>query len=522
MSRATEAHIARCLKHEPFANPNPKRHRIQDSFWRSRARRRVLRTGNRFGKTQAGAREAVAHFVGFDPLDPERKIRVPNKGWIITNGKLVHNIISKLHYFMPPGTMAAEKLGIGDWYWRSNIGCEMWIKTHGQERAAFQAEDLDWLWPDEEMPEFIYPEVRMRLVDRQGIEWWTLTALEGSTWLYELFDCYPKECLEAQSGFFAWFTGGLMDNPYIPEAVREQEVRELERLFRGQPDQIRIRLHGDHLLLGGSPLFDPEFLEKQYTHRRDPVFIGDMRQTGIPGHPFELVDDPAGRLVLFELPRPGCDYAIGADVAMGLKDGDFSCAWILNRDTQAQAGIWHGHIDPYEFGVLLTRLGYYFNTALLIPEVMYPGNTSVTAIRHQRYGRIFRRQHARGEIQETIQALGVITSAATKPMEVEQLRHAIAQDEIDIYDTETLDELRRFRKLSRYKRELPSGYYGYGAISGHDDRVMALCHTWYGHLTSVRHKAIRDAPSSPQEARIMADLKRMGFRDPRRVMGIGP
>jgi len=75
-------------------------------------------------------------------------------------------------------------------------------------------------------------------------------------------------------------------------------------------------------------------------------------------------DDPeTGRLSIWDEPREGMEYDIGADSAEGLEAGDYSVAEVVERGTNRQVAEWRGHIDPFEFGDICFHLGMYYNTA---------------------------------------------------------------------------------------------------------------------------------------------------------------
>ncbi len=66
-------------------------------------------------------------------------------------------------------------------------------------------------------------------------------------------------------------------------------------------------------------------------------------------------------------PIPNESYVIGIDVAEGLSYGDYSCAQVLDSEGN-QVACYHGHIDPYEYGNFLAKLGERWNRAYLVVE----------------------------------------------------------------------------------------------------------------------------------------------------------
>lgn len=111
------------------------------------------------------------------------------------------------------------------------------FKSYDQGRTAFQSDDIDIIWCDEEPPNEIIKEMRMRLVDRNGVLIISMTSLKGITELiadlYE--DCDVLESryaplvkkelpVHARKGpveiFFLWTT----DNIHIDQSRLMDEV----------------------------------------------------------------------------------------------------------------------------------------------------------------------------------------------------------------------------------------------------------------------------------------------------------
>src|SRR5262245_21467108 len=95
--------------------------------------------------------------------------------------------------------------------------------------------------------------------------------------------------------------------------------------------------------------------------RKEALFRGTMTATG-------LHKDPAGKLLVFELPMPGAEYVIGADPAGGVRDRDLACGEVY----RVGKGVWPvqvaeyaDHDDPINFAQTLTLLGTYYRKGLL-------------------------------------------------------------------------------------------------------------------------------------------------------------
>ncbi len=115
--------------------------------------------------------------------------------------------------------------------------------------------------------------------------------------------------------------------------------------------------------------------------------------SAVDGNVYEpvLVESRIGNLRIWDHPIGDAKYVIGIDTAEGkVRDRgpttrrsltgiysddrpDYSAAVVLSLDSCVHVATWHGHIETTEFSVVCAALGYYYNRALLIPELNGPG-----------------------------------------------------------------------------------------------------------------------------------------------------
>lgn len=178
-------------------------------------------------------------------------------------------------------------------------------------------------------------------------------------------------------------------------------------------------------------------------------------------NPSSTADDP---LHVWDVPNVEHRYVIGADVAEGLEHGDYSCAQVLDVQTGSQVAMWHGHIAPDEFADELSKMGRWYNQALIGVEANNHGLTTVTALRNLRYPAIYRDRTVDKITNRVGNRLGWYTSKTSKPLMVDDLAQALRSDELHVYDKRTIAELKT------YVRDDRGRMHG----SPHDDTVMAL------------------------------------------------
>ena len=78
-----------------------------------------------------------------------------------------------------------------------------------------------------------------------------------------------------------------------------------------------------------------------------------------------------GTIRVWSPPKPADEeqYVIGSDSGEGLEDGDPSCAFVQSRLTGEVVAEIHGHFIPRRFAKELAMLGWWYNDALICPEV---------------------------------------------------------------------------------------------------------------------------------------------------------
>jgi hypothetical protein len=152
-------------------------------------------------------------------------------------------------------------------------------------------------------------------------------------------------------------------------------------------------------------------------------------------------------------------------VAEGLGHGDYSCAHVIDANTYEVVAVWHGHVDPDLFGEeVLYELGHFYMNALIAVESNNHGLTTLKALQRAGYKNIFRQRRLAQRSPQATEVLGWRTTAASKPLAIDELSGAIRNDEIALYCESTIAELRTFVRQDNGKMN----------GSPHDDRVMSL------------------------------------------------
>ena len=236
-------------------------HLKQMEFHRCGSRNRWVFGGNRSGKTECGAVESVWLALGEHPYKPNR----PDvQGWVVSLTQQVQRDVaqSKILKYLPPrriadivmasGRKGAPEYGIIDHITvRNAFGglSKIGFKSCDQGREKFQGTSLDFVWFDEEPPFDVYEECRMRVFDRRGYIFGTMTPLKGLTWVYGEIELNERGDPEVWCSHMEW-----KDNPYLAE----EEVENMTSFMSEEEQQSRRfgRFHTGQGLV--YPEFDPE------------------------------------------------------------------------------------------------------------------------------------------------------------------------------------------------------------------------------------------------------------------------
>ena len=254
-------------------------HQKQLAFHKCQKRNRWVFGGNRSGKTECGAVECVYMARGIHPFRQNRKDVC---GWVVSLSQQVQRDVAQkkiLHYLrrdhiqeivMLSGRKDSPESGIIDFIRVKNeLGGSSVIgfKSCDQGREKFQGTSLDFVWFDEEPPKDIYDECRMRVLDREGDLFGTMTPLKGKTFVYNEIFLNRHGDSEVWYEFMEW-----SDNPYL-------SPKEIEKLQSSMDEQtLQARRYGK-FVAEGEGLVYPEFDES--VHVIEPFSVPKEWQDNI-------------------------------------------------------------------------------------------------------------------------------------------------------------------------------------------------------------------------------------------------
>lgn len=215
-------------------------HKKQLAFHKCLKRNRWVFGGNRSGKTECGAVEAVYMARGIHPYRPNRKDVF---GWVVSLSREVQRDVaqSKVLKYLPKSWIADVVMSSGrkDDYENGVIDqikiknvfgglSTIGFKSCDQGREKFQGSSLDFVWFDEEPTEDVYRECKMRVLDKKGDIFGTMTPLKGLTFVYDEIYLNSANSDEVWCEFIEWADNPFLDKDEIEEFSLTLPENELE------------------------------------------------------------------------------------------------------------------------------------------------------------------------------------------------------------------------------------------------------------------------------------------------------
>lgn len=235
-------------------------HKKQIQFHKCPKRNRWVFGGNRSGKTECGAVETVWLARGIHPFRQNK----PNiSAWVVSLSTQVQRDVAQakiLSYLnrswiedivMLSGRKDNALGGVIDYILVKNVFggvSRIGFKSCDQGREKFQGTSLDFVWFDEEPPHDIYIECRMRVLDKQGEIFGTMTPLKGLSWVYDEIYLNKNNDNEVWYEQMEW-----LDNPYLSL----DEIKSLSSSMSS--DELEARRYGKFTASSG--MVYPEFDE---------------------------------------------------------------------------------------------------------------------------------------------------------------------------------------------------------------------------------------------------------------------
>jgi len=498
-------------------------HRVSLEFHQSQARIRYFRGGNRISKTESGKADIywmLTHQHPYRPLPP----------WPVQAAIVSVNFSKYIPEVFEPKYISGEGGNPlspafpenGKWLYHHDprrhhvkIACpacanagkakkcphpksSVIVFSANEGPGVLQGGQFGIIQFDEEVPYEFFGEAikRLETVRNSGLVI-TETPLHGKGfWTNKVLTPQAKaqtkvgnsDRLLVSLHTIDQFSAGLADHDDIRASMQLMSQAEIEARVYGRPaafsesavfDNFEISRMQDDVQVpqrGNLYIEDENEFEQGKTSR-------DLLHGASETTPVRFDEVANGHTRIWKMPDPSRQYIIGVDVSQGLRQGDASCASVLEMrhvgydfsfDLVAQC---HGWMNPRQYATEVVKLALFYNGGLLAIERNGPGDECIRSCKEWGYWNLFR------DVSDPTQAefspdadFGVHTNRSTKGQMIAILQDVIKNRKtgkrtIEIRCDETLDELGCYEQQQSDKSDVIK----FGASTGmHDDRVMSL------------------------------------------------
>jgi len=189
---------------------------------------------------------------------------------------------------------------------------------------------------------------------------------------------------------------------------------------------------------------------------------------------WKFMPQALGPLTVFKPPEPGRIYTMGIDASTGLGN-DYSVAQIVTNTLPfEQVAIFREKLPVNQVTAYVDKLGRFYNNALNVCEVNFPGNSVQDALlEYYKYPRNYQPEEHLDEDPTVSAKYGFTTTEPSKWMLIHQTQMILQAGELRVNDLVTLGELSNF--VYQAKKKLAAAASGFN-----DDCVMALMLALHG------------------------------------------
>lgn len=430
--------------------------------------------GNRWGKSDWGAREARYFLLGDHPFFPER-LHVPAAGWAVSDtlDNSAEIVAPKLARHIPYEAIRRFPTRESKAYELTN-GSRVQLKSCEQGRGAFQGADKDFIWFDDiegrnpDLALECYQEASMRIgAGRILYKWGTMTPVCGQTNLIE--SLLSREA----AGEISIYRGSIHDNPHLTDVAKHAALAGLVEDW-----QRKAREQGQITLVGGNYIFPMEVVQARCALPEPPCHYRMLVTVPIDPEdpegptrtkPQEVeAPDPADTYhtvwKIWAYPKPGHRYVLSVDPAGGelSENPDWTVCKVFDIDAMEEVACLRSHIGPKETAKQAMMAGLWYNVALLGVEANAVGLGVLDNSRE--YPRLYRRHQVNDVQPKPSQKLGWHTSEVLKEKAITDLVAVVAAGDILLRERETWREMLTFIRGNDMRL---------GARKGkHDDGIM--------------------------------------------------
>lgn len=497
---------------------------FQIPFHKDTRKIRASFAGNRCGKTTCGVMETFISMTGHIPDGmkdsfPPEKIAPPNSiAWICCKSKaMIESIfLPKIAEMIPLKSFNIEYQNT-KMIFNLPENKRIEFKTYESGFKSVMGSSVFMVHLDEEPDDKkFYTECLTRTLDCQGYLFFTMTPLQGFSWVYH--DIYQRGM---KTGDIGIFRADMYQAPHLDD-------KDIDLILGECPSYEReSRCRGDFTVSTERHVFDSEKVHEWVSQLYPP----EIKAIGVSGNITNTIEDlnidldihdiiysdykmadgviteinPEGYWEIWEDPQPNIGYVIGVDTSSG--QGEQLDHTVAHVKTITSAGtVRHvatlrtNCIAPYEIGRLVCWCALYYNNALIAPENENYGEALMSAF--QWYPFVYESTVYEYRKSGSRQKKGFTTKGNTRNTIIENENDLIKNQNYPICnEKESLLEMKLFHFDEKGRPDHPSG--------GHSDGVIASAIADY---ILVKHGVmIKD---NARQRRIDASVNKPFYRYP--------
>lgn len=273
------------------------------------------------------------------------------------------------------------------------------------------------------------------------------TAFGAAGKFYELWTKASRHESSFKNIFFPWWVRPGRDAAWYQRQLdTETDIERVKENYPSTPTEA--------FRTSGAVRFRASWIEAQSVNVKEPI------AHTLTGSDLATLDT----LEIYEIPRDGHEYAIGADTSEGVGD-DPSDAVVIDLATWEEVAHLAGQWEPDYFAKQLIILSTAYNRAMVAVERNNHGHAVVATFKLLGFADV---------ILDDDHRYGLQTNAKTKPKMIDCLAEALRDELVTIHSQATLDEMLIYRRDPGGSTSAPPGF--------HDDRVMS----WAILLSAIR------------------------------------
>lgn len=250
--------------------------------------------------------------------------------------------------------------------------------------------------------------------------------------------------------------------------LTDKEAAEINKTIK-EKDRKVISIERKRRDLGNA-VFEREMMNNPFT-QEDLVFNRQLLADKLKlcKEPIKVVGD----IKLWDNYNPKHRYGLGGDTAEGI-GGDHSTMSLIDfssKPARLIATYKNNQIAPDVFAYQIKKLGEMFGECIVAPEINNTGYATIAELQNI-YSNIYMREEKDKATNKLQKRYGFRTTGANKSEIVYQLKSAVEDGELVIYDEDALNEIMKYKKSDLRQLKKIDG------MTNHFDLLMSTALAW--------------------------------------------